>query len=86
MWGALLTRNQKLLEQKLKQQLEQDLNQAKVERDNKILKVQNKAIRKIQKLNIEYKYSTATKSMIHDWEKSQAWSMLAALRYIWVLS
>jgi hypothetical protein len=35
-------------------------------RDAKILKIQNKAINKINKLNIEYKYEKATKSMIHD--------------------
>lgn len=86
MWGALLTRKENFLQNKLQAQLQQDLKQAEQRRDSNILKIQNKAIRKIQKLNIEYKYSNATKSMIHDWEKSQASSMIAALRYIWVLS
>jgi hypothetical protein len=52
----------KELEAKLKKQL----NLAKSRKNKKVLKIQNKAINKINKLNIEYKYEKATKSMIHD--------------------
>ena len=86
MWWALLTRNENFLQNKLQKQLENELKNAEQKRDKKILKIQNKTIRKVQKLNIEYKYSQATKSMIHDWDKSQASSMLAALRYVWILN
>jgi len=86
MWGALLTRNENFLQNKLQNQLKQELKSAEEKRDAKILKIQNKTIRKVQKLNIEYKYSQATKNMIHDWDKSQASSMLAALKYVWILS
>jgi len=37
-----------------------------VQKDQEILDAQNASIRKINKLNIEYKYEKATKSMIHD--------------------
>ena len=86
MWWALLTRKENFLQNKLQAQLQVELKQAEETRDSKILKIQNKTIRKIQRLNIEYKYSNATKSMIHDWDKSQASSMLNALRYIGILS
>jgi len=86
MWGAILTRREesfkKWIDLKLQEQIKAVLNK----RDDKILEVQNKAINKINKLNIEYKYEKATKSMIHDWEKSQVRSMLWALRYIWILA
>ena len=85
MWGALLTRNENFLQNKLQNQLKNEIKGAEQRRDAKILKIQNKTIRKVQKLNIEYKYTQATKNMIHDWETSQASSMLAALRYVWVL-
>ncbi len=86
MWWALLTRNENFLQNKLQKQLKNELKIAEEKRDAKILKIQNKTIRKVQKLNIEYKYSQATKNMIHDWDKSQASSMLAALKYVWILS
>jgi len=85
MWGAILTRREESFKRWIDQKLQEQIKQVLIKRDEKILKVQNKAINKINKLNIEYKYEKATKSMIHDWDKSQASSMLWALRYIWIL-
>ena len=86
MWGAILTRREEAMKAKFDQILENKIIRASLNKDEKILNIQNKSINKINKLNIEYKYEKATKSMIHDWDKSQAMSMLGALRYIWLLS
>ena len=86
MWGAILTRREEAMKAKFDQILEDKIIRASLNKDEKILNIQNKSINKINKLNIEYKYEKATKSMIHDWDKSQAMSMLGALRYIWLLS
>ena len=86
MWGAILTRREEAFKRWIDSKLQEQIKQVLNKRDEKILKIQNRAINKINKLNIEYKYEKATKSMIHDWEKSQASSMLWALRYIWILA
>ena len=85
MWWAILTRREEQFKQKLDSKLQAQIKQVQTKKENSILEVQNTAIRKINKLNIEYKYEKATKSMIHDWAKSQSMSMLWALRYIWIL-
>ena len=86
MWWAILTRRQEAFKRWIDLKLQEQIKDVLQKRDVKILKIQNKAINKINKLNIEYKYEKATKSMIHDWEKSQAMSMLGALRYVWILA
>jgi len=86
MWWAILTRRQEALKRWINFKHQEELKKILQKRDEKKLKIQNKAINKINKLNIEYKYEKATKSMIHDWDKSQAMSMLWALRYIWILA
>jgi hypothetical protein len=86
MWGAILTRREEQFKQKLDFQLQEQIKIAKNEQNEQILKAQNSSINSINKINIEYKYQKATKSMIHDWEKSQLFSMLWALRYIGVLA
>jgi hypothetical protein len=85
MWGAILTRREEQFKRELEFKLKSQIKTATKNRDEKVLKTQNKYIRKISKLNIEYKYDKATKSMIHDWEKSQANSMIGALKYLWLL-
>jgi len=86
MWWAILTRREEAFKRWIDLKLQEQIKQVLNKRDKKILNIQNKSINKINKLNIEYKYEKATKSMIHDWDKSQAMSMLGALRYIWLLS
>ena len=86
MWWAILTRRAEAFKRWIDLKLQQNIKKALEKKDAKRLKIQNKAIRKINKLNIEYKYEKATKSMIHDWEKSQAMSMIWALKYIWILA
>jgi len=86
MWRAILTRREEAFKRWIDLKLQEQIKQVLNKRDEKILKVQNKAINKINKLNIEYKYEKATKSMIHDWDKSQAMSMIGALKYIWILA
>ena len=86
MWRSTLTKKEEAMKAKFDQILEDKIIRASLNKDEKILNIQNKSINKINKLNIEYKYEKATKSMIHDWGKSQAMSMLGALRYIWLLS
>jgi hypothetical protein len=86
MWWAILTRREEAFKAKLDTILEEKIIRASLQKDEKKLNIQNKIIRKINKVNIEYKYEKATKSMIHDWEKSQVNSMLWALRYIWLLA
>jgi len=86
MWWAILTRRQEAFKRWIDLKLQEQIKDVLQKRDVKILKIQNKAINKINKLNIEYKYEKATKSMIHDWEKSQAMSMLGALRYVGILA
>ena len=86
MWGAILTRREEAFKRWIDLKLQEQIKAVLNKRDEKILRVQNKAINKINKLNIEYKYEKATHSMIHDWEKSQVSSMLWALRYIWILA
>ncbi len=85
MWWALLTRKEEQLKKQLLVKLEQDIQKIKQKKQTQALAIYNKSIRRIQKLNIEYKYSQATQNMIHDWEKSQALSMLGALRYVGLL-
>jgi len=76
-------------EQNYKKNLEKKLNKKINIIQNNInkekLDIQNTAIKKINKLSIEYKYQKATQSMIHDWEKAQATSMLWALRFLGIL-
>ena len=86
MWGALLTRKEEQLKKLLEKKLTQSMDNAMTERDSKILEIQNSTIRKIQKLNIEYKYNKATDNMLRDWWEIQAKSMLWALRLVWLLS
>ncbi len=86
MWGAILKRREEAFKRWIDLKLQEQIKQVLNKRDEKILKVQNKSINKINKLNIEYRYEKATKSMIHDWEKSQANSMIWALKYLWILS
>ena len=86
MWGAILTRREEAFKRWIDLKLQEQIKIVLNKRDDKKLNIQNKIIRKINKLNIEYKYEKATKSMIHDWEKSQVSSMLWALRYVWILA
>jgi len=51
---------------KFDQILEDKIIRASLNKKEKTLNIQNKSINKINKLNIEYKYEKATKSMIHD--------------------
>ena len=86
MWWVILKRREKAFKRWIDLKLQEQIKKVLDKRDKKILNIQNESIKKINKLNIEYKYEKATKSMIHDWDKSQAMSMLQALRYIWLLS
>lgn len=86
MWRTILKRREEAFKRWIDLKLQEQIKQVLNKRDEKILKVQNKSINKINKLNIEYRYEKATKSMIHDWEKSQANSMIWALKYLWILS
>ena len=86
MWGAILTRREEQFKNELDARLQEQIRTVESKRDAKILKIQNKSINKINKLNIEYKYEKATQSMIHDWEKSQANSMIGALKYLGILA
>jgi len=85
MWWEILTRRELQFKQELDTRLQAQIKQMQVQKDQEILDAQNASIRKINKLNIEYKYEKATKSMIHDWAGSQVMSMLWALRYVWIL-
>ena len=86
MWWAILTRREQEFKKELEAKLQADLNNLQIKKEQEKLDIQNELIRNTNKLNIEYKYEKATKSMIHDWEKSQAMSMLWALRYVWILA
>ena len=86
MWWAILTRREELIKKEFEIKLQAKLLKSLENKDRKKFEIHNKAIKKINKLNIEYKYEKATKSMIHDWEKSQAMSMLGALKYLGVLA
>lgn len=86
MWSTRLTRRQQAFKKSIDLKLQQELKLAFDRKDQKVLEVQNKAINKINKLNIEYKYQKATQSMIHDWDKAQASSMIWALKYLWILA
>ena len=86
MWWAILTRREEAFKKALKKKLKADLAALENKKQQEKTDIYNTAIKKLNKLSIEYKYEKATKSMIHDWEKSQANSMLAALRYIWILA
>jgi len=85
MWWAILTRRELQFKKELETKLQAQIKQAQIQKGQEKLDAQNASIRKINKLNIEYKYEKATKSMIHDWGKSQVMSMLWALRYVWIL-
>lgn len=86
MWKTILTKKELEFKTKLDSKLKNKINKSTLKRDEKKLNIQNKAIKKINKLSIEYKYQKATKSMIHDWEKSQASSMIWALKFLWILA
>lgn len=86
MWWAILTRREEQFKKELEAKLQEQIKQVQMIKEEWILNAQNSSIKKINKLNIEYKYEKATKSMIHDWSKSQAMSMLGALRYVWILT
>ncbi|MDQ7009404.1 MAG: hypothetical protein Q9M94_03885, partial [Candidatus Gracilibacteria bacterium] len=79
-------RNNLEIKKEFEIKLEAKLLKALEHKDSKKFEIHNKAINKINKINIEYKYEKATKSMIHDGEKSQVSSMLGALRYIGLLA
>ena len=86
MWWAILTRREEQFKKELEAKLQAQIKEVQIRKEEQVLEAQNTSIKKINKLNIEYKYDKATKSMIHDWSKSQAMSMLGALRYVWILA